>query len=64
VCKISLWGDALDINHNFLKLKHENVIKRKNKPYPALLPPSNLSIEIKKRVPKSREIIPLKATIF
>jgi hypothetical protein len=31
----------------------------KNKPYPALLRPSNLSNEIKKRVPKSRETIPL-----
>jgi hypothetical protein len=33
---------------NFLKLKHENVIKMKNKPYPAQLRPSNLSNEIKK----------------
>jgi hypothetical protein len=32
----------------------------KNKPDPALLRPSNLSNEIKKRVPKSRETIPLK----
>jgi hypothetical protein len=32
----------------------------KNKPYPALLRPSNLSNEIGKRVPKSRETIPLK----
>jgi hypothetical protein len=31
----------------------------KNKPYPALLRPSNLSDEIGKRVPKSRETIPL-----
>jgi hypothetical protein len=31
----------------------------KNKPYPALLRPSNLSNEIGKRVPKSRETIPL-----
>jgi hypothetical protein len=31
----------------------------KNKPYPALLRPSNLYNEIKKRVPKSRETIPL-----
>jgi hypothetical protein len=31
----------------------------KNKPYPALLRPSNQSNEIKKRVPKSRETIPL-----
>jgi hypothetical protein len=31
----------------------------KNKPDPALLQPSNLSNEIKKRVPKSRETIPL-----
>jgi hypothetical protein len=34
----------------------------KNKPAPALLRPSNLSNEIKKRVPKSRETIPLKLT--
>jgi hypothetical protein len=39
----------------FKKLKHENVIKMKNKPYQALLRPSNLSNKIKKRVPKSRE---------
>jgi hypothetical protein len=32
----------------------------KNKPYPALLQPSNLSNEIKKRVPKSRESLPLR----
>jgi hypothetical protein len=32
----------------------------KNKPYPALLRPSNLSIEIIKIVPKSRETIPFK----
>jgi hypothetical protein len=31
----------------------------KNKPDLALLQPSNLSNEIKKRVPKSRETIPL-----
>jgi hypothetical protein len=31
----------------------------KNKPDPALLRPSNLSNEIKKRVPKSSETIPL-----
>jgi hypothetical protein len=31
----------------------------KNKLDPALLRPSNLSNEIKKRVPKSRETIPL-----
>jgi hypothetical protein len=30
-----------------------------NKPDPTLLRPSNLSNEIKKRVPKSRETIPL-----
>jgi hypothetical protein len=29
----------------------------KNKPYPAILRPSNLSNEIKKRLPKSRETI-------
>jgi hypothetical protein len=34
--------------HNFLKFKHENVIKMKNKPDPALLRPLNLSNEIKK----------------
>jgi hypothetical protein len=32
----------------------------KNKPDAALLPTSNLSNEIKKRVPKSRETIPIK----
>jgi hypothetical protein len=31
----------------------------KNKPYLALLRPSNLYNEIKKRAPKSRETIPL-----
>jgi hypothetical protein len=31
----------------------------KNKPAPALLRPSNQSNEIKKRVPESRETIPL-----
>jgi hypothetical protein len=31
----------------------------KNKPYPALLRPSNLYNEIKERVPNSREPIPL-----
>jgi hypothetical protein len=36
-----------------------NVIKIKNKPDPALLRPSDLSNEIK-RIPKSRETIPLK----
>jgi hypothetical protein len=51
---------SLPRKHNFLKLKHGNIIKMKNKPYPALLRPSNLSNEIKKRVPKSRETIPLK----
>jgi hypothetical protein len=39
--------------------KHENVIKMKNKPDPALLRPSNLTNEIKKRVQKSRETNPL-----
>jgi hypothetical protein len=42
------------------KIKHENVSKMKNKPDPALLRPSNLSSEIKQRVPKSRETIPSK----
>jgi hypothetical protein len=50
---------SLPHNTNFLKFKHENVIKMKNKPDPALCGPSNLSNEIKKRVPKSRETIPL-----
>jgi hypothetical protein len=40
---------SLPRKHNFLKLKHENVIKMKNKPHLALLWPSNLSNEIKKR---------------
>jgi hypothetical protein len=34
---------SLPHKHNFLKFKHENVIKMKNKPDPALLRPSNLS---------------------
>jgi hypothetical protein len=41
------------------KFKYENVIKMKNKPYPALLGGSYLFNEIKKRMPKSRETIPL-----
>jgi hypothetical protein len=41
------------------KFKHENVIKMKNMPDPALLRPSNLTNEIKKRLPKSRPTIPL-----
>jgi hypothetical protein len=52
--------DLYRISIIFLKFKHENVIKMKNKPYPALLRPSNLSNEIKKWVPKSRETIPLR----
>jgi hypothetical protein len=51
---------SLPHNHNFLKFIHKNIIKMKNKPDPALLQPSNLSNEIEKRVPKSREIIPLR----
>jgi hypothetical protein len=39
---------SLPHKHNFLKFKHENVIKMKNKPGLALLRPSNLSNEIKK----------------
>jgi hypothetical protein len=35
----------------------------KNKPYPALLRPSNLYNEIIKRVPKSRETIPLRLCV-
>jgi hypothetical protein len=49
---------SLPRKHNFLKFKHENVIKMKNKPAPALLRPSTLSSESKKLVPKSRETIP------
>jgi hypothetical protein len=41
---------SLPRKHNFLKLKHENVFKMKNKPYQALLRPSNLSNEIKKGI--------------
>jgi hypothetical protein len=43
----------------FKKFKYENVIKMKNKPYPALLEGSYLFNEIKKMTPKSRETIPL-----
>jgi hypothetical protein len=39
---------SLPPKHNFLKFKHENFIKMKNKLDPALLSPSNLSNEIKK----------------
>jgi hypothetical protein len=39
---------SLPPKHNFLKFKHENVIKMKNKPDSAQLQPSNLSNEIKK----------------
>jgi hypothetical protein len=42
------------------KFKYENVIKMKNKPYPALLGGSYLFNEIKKRTQKSRETIPLR----
>jgi hypothetical protein len=41
---------SLQRKHNFLKLKHENAIKMKNKPYPALLRPSILSNEVKKGI--------------
>jgi hypothetical protein len=54
---------SLPHKHNFLKFKHENFIKMINKPYPALLRPSNLSNEVKERVSKSRETIPLTAII-
>jgi hypothetical protein len=37
------------------KFKYENVHKMKNKPDPALLQSSYLSIEIKKRITKSHE---------
>jgi hypothetical protein len=39
---------SLPHKDNFSKFKHENVIKMKNKPDPAILRPSNLSNEIKK----------------
>jgi hypothetical protein len=45
---------------NLNKFKYENVHKMKNKPDPALLRTSYLSNEIKKRIPKSHETIPLK----
>jgi hypothetical protein len=51
---------SLPHKHNFLKFKHENVFKMKNKSAPALLRPSNLSNEIKKGYQNSRETIPLK----
>jgi hypothetical protein len=38
---------SLPCKHNINKLKLESVIKMKNKLYPALLRPSNLSNEIK-----------------
>jgi hypothetical protein len=50
--------------HNFLKLKHENVTKTKNKPYPALLRPSNLSTEINKKGTKISRDYPFKQTRF
>jgi hypothetical protein len=40
--------DLYGISLIFLKFKHENVIKMKNKPDPVLLRPSSLSNEIKK----------------
>jgi hypothetical protein len=46
-------------NVTFLKFKYENVHNMKNKPDPALLRTSYLSIEIKKRITKSHETIPL-----
>jgi hypothetical protein len=45
---IPYWEGSIPHKHNFLKFKHENVIKMKNKPDPALLQLSNLSNEIKK----------------
>jgi hypothetical protein len=54
------WKDLYRLSIIFLKFNHENVIKMKNKPDPALLRPSNLSNEIRKRVQKSLETIPLK----
>jgi hypothetical protein len=55
---------SLPPKHNFLKLKHENVIKMKNKPDPDLLRPSNLSNDIKKEVLKSCETFPLKSILI
>jgi hypothetical protein len=46
---------SLPHQNNFLKFKHENAIKMKNKPDPALLRPSNLSNEIKKGAKISRD---------
>jgi hypothetical protein len=43
----------------FVKFMYENVIKKKNKPDPALVQTSYLSNEIEKRIPKSCETIPL-----
>jgi hypothetical protein len=57
--RITYSEGSLSRKYNFLKFKHENVIKMKNKPDPALLRPLNLSNEIKKSVPKSHETIPL-----
>jgi hypothetical protein len=44
-------------------LRYENIIKKKIKPDVALVQTSYLSNEIKKRIPKSRETIPLKAHV-
>jgi hypothetical protein len=60
ISRIPYSEGSLPRKHNFLKFKHENVIKMKNKPVPSLLGPSNLSNEIKERVTKSRETIPVK----
>jgi hypothetical protein len=45
-------------DHIFVKFKHENIIKMKNKLDPAILRPANLSNELGKRVPKSHETTP------
>jgi hypothetical protein len=44
------WKDLYRISSNFLKFKHENVIKMKNKHDPAILGPSNRTNKIKKGI--------------
>jgi hypothetical protein len=48
----------------FLKFRYENVIIKKHKPDPALVQTSHLSNEIKKRIPKARETLPLRYLFF
>jgi hypothetical protein len=57
--RISKFKSYILQRSTFLKLKYENVIKRKNKPDPALVGGSYLFNEMKKSTPKSRETIPL-----